>query len=302
MSEDLAKNCLISKDALVTAFWNAVVLPEHLHIPFALVDNFIKQAFDTFDVQRRGSIDYRELFAAITLFQVNIRLPVIRLVRSWYHAWDGDSKGGLTAWEFKRMMATLAVDEAQRWEVERHVEEDLPALMHASCALFEGRKSLTEIMATWADAKRLSKRLGEGYVKTVVASGDEPPAFLPVMWSPYDAELTRKEKREQKIHIDVLSEWMRTWATRKYIVHVTAQCATRRPRAPFPGVLLSSCAGEKAGLRALLQEWRIARTHPVYREEYHAWVAARRKAEEEARKYGAPAGAASKWVHPSTNS
>ncbi len=206
---ETASSCRISRESLVSAFWNAASFPEVLRIPFAAVDGSIKQLWDYWHVDlSEYGVDYRDLFAGLALFQVDILAPPVRLVRAWYHAWDGDSFGGLTPQNFSSMMKTLCTQAEDASKMDRLVNPALPDLVRASGELRRGSKNLNDIMTAWANAKRLSKRFGAEYLKGAIAAGEEAPSFLPVVWSPYDSAIEASEVSAPRIQLDVICAWL----------------------------------------------------------------------------------------------
>jgi len=201
---------MVDCEALITAFWNSLVIPESLHMPVAFVDEHIRTVFRFYDADLRGKIDYRGLLAAIALFRVPFDDPVTRLVRAWYHAYDADASGGLSPRDFVAVMHTVTTTDMERLEMERHVTAEVVAgLVTRSRARRAATATLPDRMAHWSNAKRLAKRMGPGYLATAVPAGEEPASFLPAMWSPYDTALTAEERSAPRIHIDVILEWMR---------------------------------------------------------------------------------------------
>jgi hypothetical protein len=240
--------CRISPDALVTAFWSAVIVPEHMHLPVAFIDTQLRGLAEAFDGRASGTLDYRELFACISSYKVSLQAPLHKLLRAWYLCYDGDARGGLLPSEVRRMLTLLCTSDEERWAVLRHVDDALPRLIRLSLAASAGHRSLADHMAAYADAKRVSKRLGPAYLAGAVPPGEEPPAVPEgqLMWSPYDRAMAAAERSAPHVACDVLGAWV------------------------------SSEGGRE--VRALLHSQRVLRTHALLRDVYLRQEADRRLA------------------------
>lgn len=244
----------ITPDELITAFWSAVIVPEHMHLPVKFVDDSLRRVFEHFDVGATGTIDYRELFACLNSYTVSLQSPPHRLVRCWYNAFDGDARGGLLPDEIVRIVCMMCVGDEERRSLSKLVGEAMPRLVAKSVTASSGKRTLADAMSEFADAKRLAKRMGEAYLKEAIPSGEEPPALpdFKLMWSPFDKDMAREEKLTPHVNVDVLCSW------------------------------LSSDSGRDA--RNIVHSQRVLRTHEVLRARYLREEEEKRRLEETLRR------------------
>lgn len=210
------KSSRITVEELITAFWSAVIVPEHMFIPVKHVDETLKSLFVHFDVGPTGTIDYRELLACINSYTVNLQAPIHKLLRCWYNAYDGDARGGLLIDELRKVMATMCVNDDERKTVNKLLDESMPKLVHKSLKKAKKLKTLADSMQEYADAKRLSKKLGEEYLKKSVPPGEEPPGLpdFKLMWSPFDKDIAKQEREHPHVDGDTLCQWIASDAAR----------------------------------------------------------------------------------------
>jgi hypothetical protein len=205
---DAKSACRINCGALNTAFWNAACVPEQLHMPVAMVDEHIKTLFRYFDHDCSGTIDFRNLLAALSFYGVGMLEPTNRLLRAWYRAYDSEASGGITPTLFMKMMRTISATEEEVWAIERIVGNDIRSLLALSKEHRKGTRTLADKMTSWANASRLAKRFGPAYLKASVAAGDTLPSFVEAVWSPYDVSIQQQEYDTDLLHIEVITEWL----------------------------------------------------------------------------------------------
>jgi len=98
---------LLGKPEFVAAC-NYSLIRDPKRMSAAEFDSIFKAAFEVFDVDGTGRVDYREFTAAFLFFRVPPSTDSSLLVDTWFRQYDGDVNGGILPSEFLRIMTTLA--------------------------------------------------------------------------------------------------------------------------------------------------------------------------------------------------
>lgn len=117
------------KRALVTAFSTAVILPEHMHIPLAALDDFAKKLYDAYDVEcSDDGIDYRQPLMGLAHAATSLTVAVEVYLRAAYRAYDGDGNAGLTMEEVYAVFLSVCASEAETHAVRTLVDARILSL------------------------------------------------------------------------------------------------------------------------------------------------------------------------------
>lgn len=98
----------IPRDQFMAACHYAITLNPNV-VTTTEMDNFLELCYNSFDIEGKGTLDYREFLCTLLFFRIPPENATENLIYTWYRYYDGDVTGGLKYADFLQMMTTLCV-------------------------------------------------------------------------------------------------------------------------------------------------------------------------------------------------